>query len=98
MIIFKWMKKLCENVLIYNISYKTLIGAEAMHIRFDKVHGFIKVYDGTRYLKLFELGKCEIFNRIRHLTGVKVVLHMSFFIIMQESKLIHMILCYWKKC
>ena len=49
------MKKLCENVLIYNISYKTLIGAEAMHIRFDKVHGFIKVYDGTRYLKLFEL-------------------------------------------
>ena len=98
MIIFKWMKKLCENVLIYNISYKTLIGAEAMHIRFDKVHGFIKVYDGTRYLKLFELGKYEIFNRIRYLTGVKVVLHMSFFIIMQKSKLIHMILCYWKKC
>ena len=72
------MKKLCENALIYNISYKTLIGAEAMHIRFDKVHGFIKFYDGTRYLKLFELGKYEIFNRIRHLTGVKVVLHMSF--------------------
>ena len=43
-----------------------------MRIRFDKVNGFIRVYDGTRYLTLFELRKyCVIFNRIRYLIGVK---------------------------
>ena len=29
------------------------MGAKPMHIRFDKVNGFIRVYDGTRYLVLF---------------------------------------------
>ena len=58
--------------MIHNISYKTLIGAKPLCIRLDKVHGFIRVYDGTRYLALFELGKyCAILNRIRHLIGVK---------------------------
>ena len=32
-----------ENILIYNISYKTLIGAKPLRIRFDKVDGFIRV-------------------------------------------------------
>ena len=27
----------CENILIYNISYKTLINAKLLHIRFDKI-------------------------------------------------------------
>ena len=39
-----------ENILVYNISYKTLIGAKLLNIRFDKVDGFIKIFDGTRYL------------------------------------------------
>ena len=39
-----------ENTLIYNISYKTLIGAKPFHIRLDKLKGFIRVYDGTKYL------------------------------------------------
>ena len=39
-----------ENILIYNISYKTLMGAKPLRIRFDKKNGFIRVYDGTRYL------------------------------------------------
>ena len=39
-----------ENILVYNISYKTLIGAKLLHFRFDKVDGFIKIFDGTRYL------------------------------------------------
>ena len=39
-----------ENILVYSISYKTLIGAKLLHIRFDKVDGFIKIFDGTRYL------------------------------------------------
>ena len=52
-----------ENVLVYNISYKTLIGAKPLRIRFNKVHGFIRIYDGTRYLTLFGHGKyCAIFT------------------------------------
>ena len=42
-----------KNILDYNISYKILIGAKPFHIRFDKVDGFTRVYDGTRYLVLF---------------------------------------------
>ena len=38
-----------KNVLIYNISYKTLIDQKPLHIRFDKINRFIRIYDGTRY-------------------------------------------------
>ena len=37
-----------ENVLIYDISYKTLIGPKPLHIRFNKIDIFIRIYDGTR--------------------------------------------------
>ena len=46
-----------ENILIYNISHKTLIGPKPLRIRFDKVNGFIRIYDGTMYLVLFGPGK-----------------------------------------
>ena len=42
-----------ENILICNISYKTLIDPKPLHIRFDKIVGFIRIHDGTRYLTLF---------------------------------------------
>ena len=42
-----------ENVLIYDISYKILIGPKPLCIRFEKVDGFLRVYDGIRYLVLF---------------------------------------------
>ena len=45
-------KKSNENILIYDISYKTL-GAKPLRIWFEKVDGFIKMYDGIRYLILF---------------------------------------------
>ena len=32
-----------ENILVYNISYKNLIGDKPLRIRFDKVDGFIRV-------------------------------------------------------
>ena len=41
-----------ENSLIYDISYKTLISSRLLRIRFDKIDGFIRIYDGTRYLPL----------------------------------------------
>ena len=46
-------KKSCENILIYGISYKTLIDPKPLRIRFDKIDGFIRIYDGTRCLTLF---------------------------------------------
>ena len=41
-----------ENILIYNISYKTLTGSKSLRIRFDKIDGIKRSYDGTR-LTLF---------------------------------------------
>ena len=46
-------EKSYENVLIYNISYRTLIGPTPLRIRFDKIDRFIRVYNGTRYLISF---------------------------------------------
>ena len=39
-----------------------------MHIRFDKMNRFIKVYDGVRYLLIFDYWlHDEIYNWIRYL-------------------------------
>ena len=42
------------NNLVYNISYKRLTDSKPLRIRFDKIDRFIRVYDGNRYLVLFE--------------------------------------------
>ena len=52
-----------ETILVYNISYKTLIDAEPLRIRFDKIDGFVKVYDVTRYLVLLGGEKRISFTR-----------------------------------
>ena len=55
-----------------HIPCKTLIGAKSLCIRFDKVNGFIRVYDRTRYLELFGLEKYnDIYDRIGYLLGLK---------------------------
>ena len=77
-----------ENILIYDFSLKNLICAKSLSIRFDKVNGYSRVYDGNIYLVLKKYdASC---NRIRHLISQKVVLHMFFLISMQKSKLINM--------
>ena len=50
-------KKFHENILIYDISYQTLIDSKHLRNRFDKIDGFIRIYDGTRYLALFGFEK-----------------------------------------
>ena len=45
-------EKSYENILVYKISYKNLIGAKSMRIRLDKIDGFIRIYNGKRYLVL----------------------------------------------
>ena len=58
-------EKLCENIIVYNISYKILIGDNSLRIRTDKIDGFIRVYDGTTYLVLFRTEKNDFScNRI----------------------------------
>ena len=58
-----------------------------------EVDGFIRVYDGTRYLILFGLEKYDAtYNRIRYLVSQKMAFLMFFLIIMQKSKLIPIIL------
>ena len=42
-----------ENILIYDISCKILTGLKLLRIRFDKIDGIIRTYDGTRCLTLF---------------------------------------------
>ena len=43
-----------------------------MQIRFDKIDGFIKIYDGTRYLTLSSSeNDHDIYNRIRYLSSLK---------------------------
>ena len=55
-----------ENSLIYVISYKTLIDSKPLHIRFDKIDGLIRIYDGARYLTLFGSEEYDaIYNRIK---------------------------------
>ena len=61
-----------ENILVYEISHKTLIGAKPLRFRFNKVDRFITVYDGSRYLASFGSEKYDfIYYRIRYLIKVK---------------------------
>ena len=64
-------KKSNEIILVYSISYKRF-NAKPLCITFDKIDGFIRVFDGNRYLLLFGCEKRDsIFNRIRYFISVK---------------------------
>ena len=87
MLLFRYIVKFCfedfgfiniliddksqENILIYDISYKTLNVPKPLRIRFDKSDRCIRVYDGTRYLTLFDSQKYDATcNRIRYLISL----------------------------
>ena len=47
---------------------------------FNKIDGFIKIYDGTSYLVLFDPEKFDvIYNRIRYLINLKCSITYFFF-------------------
>ena len=49
-----------------------MVGAKPLRIRFDKIDGFIIIYDRKGHLVLFGLKKYDaIYNRIRYLTSQK---------------------------
>ena len=91
-------KEKYENILIYHISYKSSIGAKLLHIRFDKIDGFIQSHDKVRYLVLFDYSYCdEICDKIKYLISEKSGIQIVLIIILQESELIHMTLYLLKK-
>ena len=58
---------------------KLLIDAKLLHITFGKVNGFIRDYDGTKYLVLFKLEKHDaIYDRV-DLIGLKSDIIHAFF-------------------
>ena len=61
-------EKSYENILFYDVSFKTLFASKSLRIRFDKVDGFIRVYDGIRSLVLFGPEKYNsIYDKTRYL-------------------------------
>ena len=77
-----------ENVLVYNISYKSLIGFKPLGIRLDEKDGCISVYAGNRYLVLFRSEKCDyIYNRIRY-CGISGISKIEPINLMQNTDLI----------
>ena len=52
-------QKSCENILIYNVAYRSPYSTKPLWIIFDKVDGCIRKYDTTKYPNrqfLIELG------------------------------------------
>ena len=50
-----------------------MIGPKLFRIRFDKIDGSIRIYDGIRYLVLLGPEKYDaIYNRIRYLISLKI--------------------------
>ena len=84
--------------MIYDISYKTLIGPKPLRIRFDKLDGIIKIFDGSKYPVLLDLENYDaIYIRIRYVTSIKSCItyfaKIKFLTILQKQKLILMIIC-----
>ena len=49
-----------------------MIGAKPSNVRFNNIDGFVRIYDGNRYLILFwGEKKVFIYNKIRYLVEVK---------------------------
>ena len=57
------VEKSHQNILIYNILYKTLIGAKPLRIRWIKIDGFITISDRKRYLVL--LFSCKMWYHLQ---------------------------------
>ena len=57
-----------ENILIYDTSYKTLFAQNLCVLDSIKKIGFIRIYDGTRYLVLLDPQEYDaLYSRIRYL-------------------------------
>ena len=55
----------------YSISYKTWTGEKPLHIRYNKIDGFIKIHTKIRHLVLFDEWCDKICHRIKYLFSEK---------------------------
>ena len=79
--------------MVYDISYKTLIGSKPLCIKLDKIDGLLRSFDGTRYLTLFGTEVYDaIYNRIGYLISLESSITYVFLTILRKLKLIAMIL------
>ena len=56
-----------ENIFIFDFTYQAFVAARSLHIRFHKIEGFIRVYDRSRYLVLFEPENVMLFTTRLHI-------------------------------
>ena len=73
-------EKLYDNILVYEISYKTSTDPKPLRIRLDKIDRIIRVYGGEfRYLVLFDHGLLDkICDKIKYLMNEKSGITNSF--------------------
>ena len=68
----KSYKNQYQNILIQEILYKSLMGEKPLRTRFNKIDGFIKIYDEIRYLLLYYYERYNVNNdRIKYLISKK---------------------------
>ena len=65
-------EKSCKTFLIY-VAYKTRYGVKLLYIIFEKVDGYIRKFDGTKYLAFFHSNEKykRIFAKLRYLIMLK---------------------------
>ena len=78
------------NIYICNISYKHFMSAKLLSVWFGKIVGFIKIFDGIRYLVLLGSKQYDaIYNRTRYLitqkSGITDIINHNFARIMIDS-------------
>ena len=61
-------EKIYKDILIDDISHKTFMGSKPLHIQFDKIDVFIKIYDGITYLLKL---RHSCFDEIKYLISEK---------------------------
>ena len=61
-------EKSYKNILVYYISSKTWIVDKPLCIKFNKVDGYIRVYDGNRYLVLYSPEKYHCVKSVQILS------------------------------
>ena len=72
-------EKSYENILIYDVAYKTSYSAKPLRIIFDKADGCIRKYGETKYLALFHSSENyeRIFDRVRYL--IMLIKHINIY-------------------
>ena len=70
-----------------------------MRFRFDEIDGFIiSLYGEIKHLVLLDYGLLDnICDNVKYLISKKVVLQIVLLIILERSKLIHILLCILKR-